>query len=146
MASKKIQSWYLNSGLPENRTQILPCTTQTKGPEPEHCQDIETSRANQTGNLRAARDLKDHLRLFIVPKVSMGKLPRDVDSFPKITQENSGSPRTKTHLEGMFSCLLKLEGRFPGRAGLSGLRSLPGLFPQECGLSQKKASPGPTGR
>lgn len=86
----------MNSGLPENRTQIFTCTTQIQGPEPAHCQDVEASRAGQPGKLSAARNLKDHLCLFTVLKMDMGRLPRDGDSLPKITQEDSASPRTKT--------------------------------------------------
>lgn len=93
----------MNSGLPGSTTQIFPCVTQTKGPELEHHQHVEASRANQAGNLRAARDLEGHLSLFTVPKGGMGKVPTEGDSLAKITQENSGGPRTKAHLEGILS-------------------------------------------
>lgn len=40
-----------------------------------------------------------------------GELPKDGDSFPKITQKKRGSLGTGTHLE-IFSFLLRLGGSF----------------------------------
>lgn len=77
-----------------------------------------------------------------------GELPKDGDSFPKITQKKRGSLGTGTHLE-IFSFLLRLGGSFLewGWGGLSGLESLLGFPPgPESGLPQKGTLPRPHGK
>lgn len=124
----------------ENRTQILTCT---QGPESELCWDAEASKANQTGNLGA---LKDHLCIFTVLKVGVSRLPADENLLSKTTEKSNSSPSTKAHLGGgIRSSPVKLEGLFPGRGGLSGLRSLPDLPLLRKQASLEKALAGLTG-